>query len=101
MVGDPLHLSGSLQLGVESTVSTDEVEIIAANDSRKKLILQVISGDPVRVGPSGVTGSTGFQVASGDGLVVLEAPFCPTHAMSAIQAGGLTDATVFAAEIIG
>lgn len=88
----------TLQNGAETAVAAAAIQVIAANPSRKVLVLQNVGPAIVRVGASGVTATTGLRIASG-GERIFTMPFCPTNAIYAIREGAL-DSTVFAAEVV-
>ena len=89
--------TGTLANGVQTTVSSVAVQILAANASRKKLIIQNVGIMPMRVGVSGVTATTGMRLSS-DGSVLFEMPHCPTQAIFAIRDGAV-DTTALAQEV--
>lgn len=74
------------------TVSSSAIVVLAANPKRKWAIIQQTSANPVRVGDSLVTATTGISLAQRD-KIILEGKDCPTDAIYAIREGG-SDGTV-------
>ncbi len=80
------------------TVGVAEVQIVAASPTRKQLIICQTSANPVRVGVTGVTATTGIRLAQGEKLVFdSTSDECPTDAIFAIREGGV-DGTCTALE---
>lgn len=92
---------GTLNNGAETTVGTTAVQILAANTSRKILVVQNVGGKRVRVGTTGVTNITGIHLFKDGGALILDSPHCPTNAIFAILDMGEGSGTtkVFATEI--
>lgn len=88
--------TGTLANGAETAVSSSAVSVLAANASRKKLILQNTGANNVRVGVSGVTATTGFRLTAG-AVVIFDMPHCPTTQIFAIRESA--DSTVLAQEV--
>lgn len=82
----------SIAAGVQTTVSSSAVQIIAADSTRVGLIVQNVGSVACRVGPSGVTATTGVKVDAGQTLA-LDGPSTPTNAVYAIR-DGASDTTV-------
>lgn len=64
------------------------VVVAAANPTRKRIILQQTTANPVRIGASGVTAATGIHLGQWDKLE-LSGDDCPTDAIHAIREGGV------------
>lgn len=85
--------------GTETGVdNTTDVEVLAANSSRKMLFVQNVGADPCRVGPPGVTASTGLIELVGGDALTLGPGFVPADAVHAI-ATTTTATTILASEI--
>lgn len=83
------------------TVGVAEVQIVAANPTRKKLIICQTSANAIRVGVTGVLATTGVRLGAAgttNDRLVLEGVDCPTDAIFAIREGGV-DGTVSAIEV--
>lgn len=87
---------GTLANGAETAVSSSAISVLAANASRKKLIVQNTGANAVRVGTTGVTATTGFRLVAG-ATIVIDMPHCPTNAIFAIRESA--DSTVLAQEV--
>jgi hypothetical protein len=79
------------------TVSSTAIIVVAANATRKKVVICQTSANAVRVGALGVLATTGIRLAQGEKLV-LEGVDCPTDAIYAIREGA-SDGTVSAIEV--
>lgn len=90
------YATGTLANGAETAVSSTAVSVLAANADRKKLIVQNVGANAVRVGTTGVAATTGVRLAAGAALVV-DMPHCPTNAIFAIRESA--DSTVLAQEV--
>lgn len=89
--------AGTITNGAETAVGAAAVQVIAANSSRKKLIVQNTGQGDVRVGVSGVTATTGLRLVK-NGSVIFDMPNCPTQAIFAIRDGAVSS-TVLAQEV--
>lgn len=89
--------SGTLLNGSETAVSAVAVQVLAANGTRKKLVVQNTGTANVRVGVAGVTATSGVRLLP-NGSLLLEMPHAPTQAIFAIREGA-TDSTVLAQEV--
>lgn len=92
------YAPGSLANGAETAVAGSAVQVIAANVARKKLILQNVGLGNARLGITGVTATTGFQLLANGGVAVFDQPHCPTNAIFAIREGA-TSTTILAQEV--
>lgn len=88
---------GTLTNGAETAVGAAAVQVIAANASRKKLIVQNTGLGDVRVGVSGVTATSGVRLIR-NGSIIFDMPDCPTQAIFAIRDGAVSS-TVLAQEV--
>lgn len=88
---------GTLANGAETAVGAAAVQVLAANASRKKLIVQNTGIGDVRIGVSGVTATTGVKLIR-NGSLLLDMPDCPTQAIFAIRDGAVSS-TVLAQEV--
>lgn len=89
---------GTMANGAQTAVSSTAVEVLAANATRKAAIIQNVGDEPVRVGATGVTATTGWVSLAAGAVFVLQQPYCPSVAVFAIREGG-TDSTVLVSEI--
>lgn len=80
--------TGTLANGVETTVddTLGGVEIVAADTTRKAVMIQNVGSSNIRVGVSGVTATTGIRLAPGE-VLTLKRPYVPTAALFAIKEG--------------
>lgn len=88
--------AGTLANGAETAVSSAAVSVLAANTSRKKLIVQNTGANAVRIGIAAVTATTGMRLAAG-ASIIFDMPHCPTNAVYAIRESA--DSTVLAQEV--
>jgi hypothetical protein len=91
--------TGTLDNGAETVVDATAggVEVLASNANRKCAIIQNVGNSNMRVGVSGVTATSGFQLVPG-ASAIFEPPFLPTGAIFAIREGG-ANTTALAQEI--
>lgn len=89
--------AGTLANGAETAVAGSAVQLVAANASRKVLIVQNTGVANVRVGITGVTATTGFRLTPGS-MFIFEMPSCPQAAIFSIREGAISS-TVLAQEI--
>lgn len=88
----------TLQNGDQHAVgATTPVKIAESRSARTALLVQHIAGDPVRIGGSTVTATTGVKLSAGDTLI-FDDPVI-TASLWAIRDGGVTDATILVAEV--
>lgn len=106
-VGNPLPVSqidttdaaGSPQDGSEVTVSTTSIQLAAANTDRLGLWLSTDGAGGIRVGPSGVTASTGyFEIDGSAKAVYLPVGIIGTGAVHGIRTGS-SDVVVLVSEV--
>lgn len=90
-------VTGTLSNGAETSVAGSAVQVLAANSSRRKLIVQNTGIGNVRIGVTGVAATTGFRLTP-SGTAVFDMPNCPTQAIFAIREGAVSS-TVLAQEI--
>ena len=90
-------VGGTASNGAQTAVSSSAVSVVAADSTRKSLLLYNVGAGNVRVGMSGVTATTGIPLAGNGGFVVLTAGdgADTTSQWYAIRDGS-TDSTVFA-----
>lgn len=93
-----IDAGGALQNGAQTAVSSSAVQVLAANASRRKAVIQNVGLNPVRIGTTGVTATSGLRLAAGD-VITFRNPDCPTNAIFAIR-DGLLDSTVLAQEVV-
>lgn len=86
-----------LHNGAQFAVSAAPVQIMIANPSRKKLIVQNVGTGNVRIGTSLVSPTTGTRLVP-DGSMIIDMPDVPVNEIWAIREGG-TDTIVFAQDI--
>ena len=89
--------AGTWTNGAQTAVSNAAVSVLAANANRKSAMIQNVGNYTVRVGVSGVTNVTGYQLVRGATLI-LNMPFCPVQGIYAIREGA-DDSTVYATEV--
>lgn len=89
-------ITGTLENGTETAVSSSAVQILAANGDRSSVIIQNVGANNVRVGKTGVTATTGIRLEPGQTLV-FDSPV-PVNAIYAIRESA--DSTVFATEVL-
>lgn len=90
--------TGTLLPGTETPVSSVAVEVLAANASRTTAIIQNVGGANIRVGPAGVTATTGTQLTPG-ATMIFEAPEIVTEAIFAIREGSI-DSIALGQEVV-
>lgn len=59
----------TLGAGVQTAVSNAAVKIANANTAARIMLVQNVGSDAMRIGPAGVTATTGFRIAAGVGIV--------------------------------
>lgn len=85
--------------GTETAVDdTADVEVLAANPSRKAATVQNVGSAACRIGPPGVTASTGVRHLDAGEVVTFGPGFVPDGAINAI-ATTTTATTVLASEV--
>lgn len=82
--------------GTESSVTGSAAQILAANTSRKRAVIQNTGTANIRVGITGVTTTTGIQLYPG-GSMIIEPPLVDYGAIFAIREGSISS-TVFVLE---
>lgn len=87
----------SLNAGAQTAVSSSAVQVIAAGTTRRLLILQNVGAGACRIGPSGVTATTGVKLSAG-AEIIFDGSAVPTNAVYAIR-DGATDTTVLAQDV--
>jgi len=85
--------------GAQTTVGGTAVQVLAANANRKSAVIQNVGDEAVRLGPTGVTATSGWVSLAAGAIFVLSQPYCPSVAVFAIREGG-ADGTVLASEIV-
>jgi hypothetical protein len=77
------------------TVTVGQVQIAAANPTRRRIWIQQTSANAIRFGDTGVAATTGIRLGQNERILIEPAPGapCPTGAIFAIREGG-TDGTV-------
>lgn len=84
---------------VQTTVSSAAIQIAAVNQTRRKIIIQNVSANAMRVGPTGVTATTGTRLAANETLIISAdgTMGCPIGAIFAIR-DAASDATACVTE---
>ena len=90
--------TGTWANGVEVSVSSSAVQVLAANANRKTAIVQNTGKANVRIGITGVTSTTGVRLVPG-GALVLKKPNVETNAIFAVREGSV-DSIVFTQETV-
>lgn len=89
-------IAGTLANGAETAVAGSAIQVVAANASRKILLIQNTGVANVRIGITGVTATTGARLEPGKGFI-FEMPYCTQQAIFAIREGAISS-IVFAQE---
>lgn len=100
-IDEPLevaYIGGTLNNGVQTSVSSVAIQIVEANVNRKKLIIQNVGNANIRVGTTGVSATTGIRL-SPNGVAIFDMPDCPTNAIFAIREG-LFNSTVLVQQVV-
>lgn len=81
--------TGTLTNGTQvSTSGAGTVSILASNANRRSATVQNVGLATVRIGVSGVTTTTGYQLVAGSTLI-LEMPYVPTQELFMIREGAV------------
>lgn len=82
------------------TVGAAEIQIAAANPTRRRIWISNPSANNIRVGPAGVLATTGVRIVAG-GVLLIEGnrgAVCPTEAIFGIREAAADAAGVCALE---
>lgn len=90
--------TGTLLPGTETPVSNAAVAVLAANASRETAVIQNVGSANIRVGPAGVTATTGTQLTPG-ATMIFDTPGIVTDAIFAIREGA-TDSIALGQEVV-
>lgn len=85
------------QNGTQTVIGSSAVQIIAANSGRKGIIVQNTGSANIRIGLTGVTASTGFQLFPG-GSIAFSGDLVITAAVFGIREGSI-DSTAYVSEL--
>lgn len=90
--------AGTLLPGAETPVSSVAVAVLAANASRLTGIIQNVGSANIRVGPAGVTATTGTQLTPG-ATMIFDTPGIVADAIFAIREGAV-DSIALGQEVV-
>lgn len=90
--------TATLLPGIETPVSSVAVQVLAGNASRITGVIQNVGGANIRVGPTGVTATTGTQLTPG-ATMIFDTPGIVTGAIFAIREGSI-DSIALGQEVV-